>query len=268
MMKNGLSISKSILILVMLSLASLAQTPREQGVVLFGTLQNDIAALETFDHAKPLSDQFDFAGANLLTLNAQNAKATVVKFDASADLWLLLGAYADAFRKADSSFALAVLPSPSSAVVLDIRKLYGALFLPFADISLGRQIISFGEGMVFSPVDVFSSVNILDLSLRRRGSDVARVRVPFGDLAGIDALVKVSSRADGVAGAIKGYGHAGSFDLAGVGIYQGGTREYITGLTFKGDLVAGVYGELVEHWQYGGNRAFVGMLGADYSIAN
>ncbi len=248
--------------------AAWGQSPREQGITLFGTLQNDIDALETFDHTKSLSNQFDFAGANLLTLNAQNEKATVVKFDASADLWLLLGAYADAFRKADSSFALAVLPSPSSAVVLDIRKLYGALFLPFADLSLGRQIISFGEGMVFSPVDVFSSVNILDLSLRRRGSDVARVRVPFGDLAGLDALVKVSSRADGVAGAIKGYGHAGSFDLAGVGIYQGGTREYITGLTFKGDLVAGVYGELVEHWHYGGYRAFVGMLGADYSIAN
>jgi hypothetical protein len=24
----------------------------------------------------------------------------------------------------------------------------------------------------------------------------------------------------------------------------------------------------VEHWRYGGNRAFVGMLGVDYSIAN
>jgi len=251
----------------MLVLAARAQQSKEQGLVLSGSLQGDVDGLETVDKSRPLANQFDMAGATLLTLNGSNANTAHVKFDASADLWLLLGAYADAFRGADSAAALPALASPSSALVLDVRKLYGELFLSFADLSVGRQIISFGEGLVFSPIDVFSSVNILDLSLRRRGSDVARVRVPFGELAGLDAIVKVSSRADGVAGAIKGYGHAGSFDLGGVGIYQGANREYITGVMFKGDLVAGVYGELVEHWRYGGYRAFVGMLGADYSIA-
>jgi hypothetical protein len=240
---------------------------QESGLIFSGVSQNDLVALEMLDHSKPVRDQFDIAGANLLTLNLRNARATVVKVDASVDFWLLLGAYADAYRRNDSSNALAVLQSPSSAFIVDIRKLYGALFLPFADISVGRQIITFGQGLVFSPIDVFSSVNILDLSLRRRGSDVARVRVPFGDLAGIDAIAKVSSRSDGIAAALKGYGHLGSFDIAGVGIYQGGQNEFITGLTFKGDLVAGVYGELVEHWRYGGYRAFVGMLGADYSIS-
>jgi hypothetical protein len=240
----------------------------EHGLVVSGFSQNDVDGLETFDKSKSLGSQFDVAGTNLLTLNAQNTASSHLKFDASADLWLLLGAYADAFRKADSPPGAAVLQSPSAALVLDIRKLYGALYLPFADFSLGRQIISFGEGLVFSPIDVFSSVNILDLSLRRRGSDVARVRVPLSDLSGVDAIVKISSRADGVAGAIKAYGHAGSFDMAGVGIYQGANREYITGLEFKGDLVAGVYGELVEHWRYGGYRSFIGMLGADYSIGD
>lgn len=254
--------------IVATAVSAFSQTSAQPGLVLSGFSQNDVDGLETFDKSKPLGDQFDVAGTNLLTLNAQNSNSAHLKFDASADLWLLLGAYADAFRKADSTPGAAVLQSPSAALVLDIRKLYGALYLPYADVSAGRQIISFGEGVVFSPIDVFSSVNILDLSLRRRGSDVARVRVPITDLSGLDAIVKVSSRADGVAGAVKAYGHAGSFDIAGVGIYQGGTREYITGLEFKGDLVAGVYGELVEHWQYGGNRSFIGMLGSDYSIGD
>ncbi len=267
-MKTISSQSTSVILLSMLAFSSWAQSPGEQGLIFFGDLQNDVIGLQTVDRSKPLAQQFDVAGANLLTLNAQNTKTTHLKFDASADLWLLLGAYADAFRKADSAPGAAVLQSPSAALVLDIRKLYGALYLPFADFSLGRQIISFGEGLVFSPIDVFSSVNILDLSLRRRGSDVARVRVPLSDLSGVDAIVKISSRADGVAGAIKAYGHAGSFDMAGVGIYQGANREYITGLEFKGDLVAGVYGELVEHWRGGGYRSFIGMLGADYSLGD
>jgi hypothetical protein len=115
---------------------------------------------------------------------------------------------------------------------------------------------------------VFSSVNILDLSLRRSGSDVARVRVPFGDLAGIDAIAKLTAQSKEEAAAIKGYAHIAGFDLAGIGMYQGAQHEAITGITFKGDMVAGVYGELVEHWKQGGGRSFTGMLGADYSIEN
>jgi hypothetical protein len=225
--------------------------------------------VETLDKTKPVKDQLDFGGANLLTLDFKNTRTTTAKIEGSFDLWLLSGVYADAFKAGDSSTALSVLQSSSSAFLLDIRKVYGSLYLPFADFSIGRQIISFGQGLVFSPIDVFSSVNILDLSLRRRGSDVARVRVPLGELAGFDAIAKIASRAQGTAAAIKGYGHVGSFDFAGVGMYQekqNSSGEFITGVTFKGDLVAGVYGELVEHWKQGGDRSFVGMLGADYSI--
>ncbi len=267
-MKSGFLAPPSMLLLLLLALTSRSQSPREQGVVLSGSLQNDIDGIQTVDKSTPLFRQFDAAGANLLTINAQNTNTTHLKFDASADLWLLLGAYSDAYNRVDSTGSFSVLQSPSSALVLDIRKLYCSLFLPWADVSIGRQIISFGEGAVFSPIDVFSSVNILDLSLRRRGSDVARVRVPLGELAGLDAIVKVSSRADGLAGAFKAYGHAGGFDLAGVGTYLGDSREFVTGVEFRGDLVAGVYGELVEHWRAGGYRAFVGMLGADYSVSD
>jgi hypothetical protein len=210
----------------------------------------------------------DFAGSNLLTLDMRSAISSQVKIDGSVDLWLFTGAYADAIRQTDSSSILPILQTTSAVVIADIRKLYASLYLPLADISVGRQIISFGQGMVFSPIDVFSTVNILDLSLRRSGSDVARVRVPFGDLSGIDAIAKSTSQKDGAAAAIKAYSHAGCFDFSGIGIYQGAQNEAITGVTFKGDLVAGVYGELVEHWHEGGDRFFVGMLGTDYSIEN
>jgi hypothetical protein len=245
--------------------------PREAGLVVSGVSRNDLVCLETLDKNKTVADQLDFAGANLLTLDFKTAGTATAKIEGSVDLWLLSGIYADVFKAGDSSAALSVVQSNSSAFLLDIRKLYGSLYLPFADVSVGRQIISFGQGLVFSPVDVFSSVNILDLSLRRRGSDVARVRVPFGPLSGIDAIAKIASRKQGTSAAIKGYGHWGSFDLAGVGMYQSTQKahgEFIAGVTFKGDLVAGVYGELVEHFRHGGNRSFVGMLGADYSMRN
>jgi hypothetical protein len=264
--------TKACILLFAFALLVAAQSQQEQGLVLSGVSRNDLVCLETLDKTKPVRDQLDFAGANLLTLDFKNTRTTTAKIEGSFDLWLLSGVYADAFKAGDSSTALSVAQTSSSVFLLDIRKLYGSLYLPFADFSLGRQIISFGQGLVFSPIDVFSSVNILDLSLRRSGSDVARVRVPFGDLAGIDAIAKIASRKQGMTAAVKGYSHFGSFDLAAVGTYQGSQDaaqdEFITGLTFKGDLVAGVYGELVEHWKQGGGRSFVGMLGSDYSIEN
>jgi hypothetical protein len=262
-----MSFKKIGLIIVIFAWIAMGETPHESGLIVSGESRNDLVGLESFDKNKPAGEQSDFAGANLLTLNLQNANAKSAKIEGSVDFWLLTGAYADAYRRIDSTSAL-ILPQLSSVFIADVRKLYASLFLPFADVSIGRQIISFGQGMVFSPIDVFSSVNILDLTLRRSGSDVARVRVPFSDLAGIDAIAKLTAKSREEAAAIKGYAHVAGFDVAGIGMYQGAQNQVITGITFKGDMVAGVYGEFVEHWKQAGQRSFTGMLGADYSIEN
>jgi hypothetical protein len=262
-----MSFRKISLFIALFICVLMGQTPHESGLIVFGESRNDLVGLESFDKSKPASEQTDFAGANLLTLNLQNANAKSAKIEGSVDFWLLTGAYADAYRRIDSTSSL-ILPGLSSVFIADVRKLYASLFLPFADVSIGRQIISFGQGMVFSPIDVFSSVNILDLTLRRSGSDVARVRVPFGDLAGIDAIAKLTAKSRETAAALKGYAHVAGFDLAGIGMYQGNQHQAITGISFKGDMVAGVYGELVEHWKQAGQRSFTGMLGTDYSIEN
>jgi hypothetical protein len=253
--------------IIFLTFCALGATQQESGLVLWGLSRNDCVSLESFEKNKPITSQFDFADANLLTLNLRNANAESAKFEGSVDLWLLTGAYADTYRRLDSMSGL-FAPQLSSVFIADVRKLYALLFLPFADVSIGRQIISFGQGMVFSPIDVFSSVNILDLSLRRRGSDVVRARVPFGDLSGVDAIAKLTAHTQDAAAAIKGYTHLAGFDCAGIGMYRAAQHEVITGITFKGDLAAGVYGELAEHWKKGEAQSFTGMLGADYSIEN
>ena len=255
------------LFIVALTCFSIAEPPQESGLILSGENRNDLLGLQSFDKSKPARDQFGFADANLLTLDLKNAGAGSAKFEGSVDFWLFTGAYADYYRRIDSTSSL-IIPQISSVILADVRKLYASLFLKYADLSVGRQIISFGEGMVFSPIDVFSSVNILDLSLRRSGSDVARVRVPFNDLSGVDAIAKLTAKSSDAAAAVKAYTHIAGFECAGIGMYQGADNSVISGVTFKGDMVAGVYGELVERWRQEGRRSFTGMLGADYSIEN
>ncbi len=266
-MKQSLLVHTLGIFVLSLASMTMGETRQESGLIFSGLSRNDLVGLESFDKNKPAGEQFDFAGANLLTLNLHNANASSAKIEGSVDFWLLTGAYANAYRRIDSTSGL-LFSQLSSAFIVDVRKVYASLFLPFADVSIGRQIISFGQGMVFSPIDVFSTVNILDLTFRRSGSDVARVRVPFNDLSGVDAIAKLTAQTKDAAAAIKGYTHLAGFDIAGIGMYQGVRHEAITGITFKGDIVAGAYGELVEHWGQGGKRSFIGMLGADYSIEN
>jgi len=237
-----------------------AQVP---GLVLSGELKNEDIITQDIDTV--FHDQFDFTGSNILTLNFRNRDDERVKVEGSTDITLLYGQYADRL-----SFPAPVFSAQlgASSFLVDIRKLYGSLFLPFADFSIGRQIVNFGQGLVFSPIDVFSSINVLDISFKRTGSDVVRIKVPFGSLAGADVIAKLSSRARGETGAAKLYANLYGWDFAAVGMYKGDMSEVITGFTFKGDAFIGLYGELVEHWLDEDNRYFRGMAGADYSIQN
>jgi len=105
----------------------MGQTPHESGLIVFGESRNDLVGLESFDKSKPASEQTDLAGANLLTLNLQNANAKSAKIEGSVDFWLLTGAYADAYRRIDSTSSL-ILPGLSSVFIADVRKLYASLF--------------------------------------------------------------------------------------------------------------------------------------------
>jgi hypothetical protein len=253
----------SALVMVMATCSAIAA--QEGGLDLSGQLQSDLSAVQAFE--KPLAEHVDFAGLSTFTLNAKNRRASTVKVETSVDLIMLYGAYADAITSYLPQEYF-ILTNGSAPFLLDIRKLYAALFLPFADISVGRQIINFGQGFAFSPVDAFTTVNTLDLTFKRRGSDVARVRIPFGALSGADVVAKLASRAQGAVGAAKLYTNLSGFDVSAIGMYRGDRDEISGGLAFKGDLLAGVYGELVEHWPAHGAPHLIGMAGADYSISS
>ncbi len=58
---------------------------------------------------------------------------------------------------------------------------------PFADITAGRQAISFGSGRFFNPTDVFSPFSYQSLNKEEKtGVDALRVQVPIGKMSEID----------------------------------------------------------------------------------
>ena len=135
-------------------------------------------------------------------------------------------------------------------MTVELRKLYLDVFTSLADISLGRQIINFGVGTLFSPIDAFTVPLLSDLNYVRTGSDVVRLDAQFNDVSGLEAVSTIAGSFSALTSALKLYSNVFDFDIAGVGMYRGARNEVLAGAYFKGDIELGVYGEAVEHFMY------------------
>ena len=264
------------------SAAAPAEQSGQGGLELSGSMYADCGMLH--DLRENQKDKLDFLGTAVFAAQFRTVNRKHAKVEGDFELILPYGTAAEwyifALRSNETDSTAQQLRQTASRYyelygmektlfLLDMRKLYLEFYLPFADVAAGRQIINFGKGFLFSPIDAFSSAQISDINFRRNGSDVANIRIPFGDLAGVDCIVEAPIGDREHSSAMKLFGTIVGWDLSCVGLYHHKSREAVAGAAFKGDAFAGVYGELVEHFVDGFDKQyFECMLGADYSINN
>ena len=251
---------------IMLWFGAAAIAADRSGLTTHGSLQFDASGW--YREHESSDSMVSFAGTNMLTLNVKTPLLKHAKVEGLLDIYQAYGAYASLIQSTASDQAITTL-SGRAPILADLRMLYGALYLPWADVTLGRQIVNYGKGVLFSPLDVFSSVNLIELSFKRSGSDIAMVSVPLGDVSGIDAVTEFPIGNIDYATSMRGFTTIAGWDLSAAGIYRHRSREGIAGIAFKGDLIAGLTGELVT--RYNRDRRewrFEAMAGADYSIRN
>ena len=254
-----------------------AQAEPKSGIRFRGSMYSDLGLLHTVHSSS--KDEADFAGMSALSVNLKNTNRKFGKVEGLFDVIIPYGSMIERYIpdsiESDSSLLdlYKLFSFGKAPVLLDIRKLYLSMYLPFADITIGRQIINFGKGFVFSPIDVFSSVELVDIHYRRRGSDIANIRIPFSDRAGLDITTELPFIDDNFSTAIKLFATLFDFDFSLIGMYRNaGTDanfedEAVAGFTFKGDMEIGIYGETVVHiLPDSGDVFFEGMVGTDYSI--
>lgn len=240
------------------------------------------------------NDSLALGGVGLLTVNFENRNQRYGKVEGSFDVLLPYGATAqslwapitagssdpdpsqdsltaaiEARLSEVSSRAVHLFTWGNAPLLLNVRELYFSAFLPWADVAMGRQIINFGKGFLFSPLDAFSVVDIADISFRRSGSDVLNVRIPLGMLSGIDIVAEAPMPLREHTTAVKLFGNIFGWDISGVTLYRHRSEEVRVGMGFKGDIVAGLYGEIVGSFETSsGERSVECMLGSDYSIGS
>ena len=83
--------------------------------------------------------------------------------------------------------------------------------------------------------------------------------IPVGDLSGVDVIAELPYSNNPHSTAVKAFTTISGFDLSTVVIYKNTNElnglydETITGITFKGDLKLGIYGEMVNRFS---NKVF------------
>ncbi len=113
-----------------------------------------------------------------------------------------------------------------------------------ADLTVGRQVLSWGSGRLWNPTDLLSPFAPTDLDREvRRGVDALRVSVPLALTAQLELLYLPQPHPDEQGAVLRAQSNVGGFDLApSVAKY---VRDAVFGLDAVGDLgPVGVHAEL------------------------
>lgn len=125
----------------------------------------------------------------------------------------------------------------------DLDLLAVKIKLSGADVTAGRQVLSWGSGRLWNPTDLLSPFAPTDVDREvRHGVDAVRVSVPLSQTAQLDALwLPLPDLADH-GGVVRAQVNAGGFDIAPSAAKY--VRDLVFGLDVSGDLgPVGVHAE-------------------------
>jgi hypothetical protein len=126
----------------------------------------------------------------------------------------------------------------------EVDRAAAALRLGPAQLTLGRQAVGWGRGVLFGAVDLFAPFAFLEVDREwRRGVDAARVELRLADRAGAELVVAGAEAAREMAAAGRLRGAAGDLDGEVVAGWRAG--DWLLGLAASGALGgAELHGEL------------------------
>ncbi len=154
---------------------------------------------------------------------------------------------------------------------LSVERLHIDLNLKSVDLTIGRQALNWGSGLVFHPTDLYAEVVATEPWRERRGVNAVKAAIPVGDHQ-ITAVVAVDDDlsplyaeeigAPDVSAAVKATFRVGGTDLSAVG-HVASDEDWFAGADLRGNLGVGWW---VEGGWHGKAGAAEVVAGVDYSF--
>jgi len=197
--------------------------------------------------------------------------ATEPLYGSDAALELTLKAGRPGVRAEFTGTAAALTGPDGTAAAFSLERAY-LRWSPGAFVAtLGRQVVNWGNALLWSPADLFAETRIVGLAPERAGTDALRVALPLGALGGVEAVaVPAYDPAKGSYGG-RLYGYALGSDFGLQAAHDGSAGTTTVSAAVKTDLVLGVWAEVAYAIPDGadptGGRVET-VAGADWSLGS
>ena len=228
----------------------------------------------------------DFAYGSAATLSLDlRAKGPSARAEASIETAVLTGSAARTAWLVDSSpsgrpdelfLPAGATASPETALAGRIRSLYAKLDSGAFSLTAGRQVVNFGKGPLWSPVDIFNELDLSGLSPYRRGSDALRLSAALGTTESLDLVAaptltpsagRYAARASGTIAPEEGFISALDWGLMASRQGSGaGGGAWVAGLDLKADIGPSLYADALYTAADSGGGAFRAAAGGDWSF--
>jgi len=156
--------------------------------------------------------------------------------------------------------------APTFVHAHEIDRAYVALHLPFGEVTVGRQAVGLGRGVLFGAVDLFAPFSPLEVDREwRRGVDAIRADVRFGEQLSADATLAFGEHPSEGAAVWRLRGFAGPID--GALIFGRRGRDTLGGLSASATIGdSEIHGEAAL-FDTDGRGIDGGWLGSDRLVA-
>lgn len=225
----------------------------------------------------PLPSSFSYGSITDLEL-ALGAKGEKARAEATISAQMLTGtAAAIAWSTAAAGLARPdelMLPAystaspsmPETVFGARVRTLYVKLDEGAFSALAGRQVVNFGKGVLWSPVDIFDELDLSGLSPDRRGSDALRLSEALGETGSLDLVGAPTFDPAFGRYALRGTGLVGGANLGFLAAREGERGSWEVGGDFKVDLGPSFYGDAVYELPDSGGGSLRAAGGADWSF--
>ncbi|PKL24504.1 MAG: hypothetical protein CVV47_08650 [Spirochaetae bacterium HGW-Spirochaetae-3] len=199
------------------------------------------------------------------------AWATSPQYGSDSALELTLKARRPGIRAEFSGTADALTGPDGATAAFSLERAYLRWSPGPVVVTLGRQIVNWGNGLLWSPADLFAETRLVGLSPERVGADAIRVALPLGALGGVEAVAApASDPSDGSYGG-RLYGYALGSDFGLQAARDGAAAKTTVSAAVKTDLVLGLWAEIAYAVPDGagpGDGSLETVAGADWSIGS
>jgi len=149
---------------------------------------------------------------------------------------------------------------------LSVERLYADVYLPAADLRLGRQAVQWGSGFVVNPTDPFPEVLLTQPWRPRAGVNALRATMPIGEDHETQLVVGSNDDFTAVRAAARGTLGLGEHEVSLVGAYRQESDDGLVGLDVRGTLGVGYWVESAIHIDGEGEVFEELVVGIDYSF--